>query len=30
MSFVSKKDIGNFKSLMKKSLTNEILMRKDI
>ena len=30
MSFVSKKDIGNFKSLMKKSLTKEILMRREI
>ena len=30
MSFVSKKDIGNFKSLMKKSLTKEMLIRRDI
>ena len=30
MSFVSKKDIGNFNSLMKKSLTNEMLIRKEI
>ena len=30
MSFVSKKDIGSFNSLMKKSLTNDMLMRKDM
>ena len=30
MSFVSKKDIGSFNSLMKKSLTKEMLIRKDI
>ena len=30
MSFVSKKDIGNFNSLMKKSLTNDMLMRSDM
>lgn len=30
ISLVSKKDIGNFKSLMKKSLTSEILMRSDM
>lgn len=30
INFVSKKDIGNFKSFMKKSLTSEIFIRIDI
>ena len=30
ISFVSKKDIGSFKSLMKKSLTKDILIRKEM
>ena len=30
ISLVSKNDIGNFKSLMKKSLTNEMFMRSEI
>ena len=30
ISFVSKNDIGSFKSLIKKSLTNEMFMRSEI
>ena len=30
ISLVSKNDIGNFKSLMKKSLTNEMFMRNEM